>query len=69
MKTELRVSPHSVLAGQFVVEVWHDGQFIATVAGTDDPGVRVISKHPMSAAIVCDIPPMAIEIRIDKERQ
>jgi hypothetical protein len=45
MKAELRIAPHSVLPGQNVVEVWFADQFIATVAGADAPGVRVVSKY------------------------
>jgi hypothetical protein len=45
MKSELRVVPHSELPGQNVIEVWHDGEFIATVTGATGPGVRVISKY------------------------
>lgn len=49
MKAELRVKPHSVLPGVQIIEVWHDGRFVATVTGADGPGVRVISKHAMTA--------------------
>jgi hypothetical protein len=45
MKTELRAAPHSTLPGAAIVEVWHDGRFIATVVHSDGPGVRVISKY------------------------
>jgi hypothetical protein len=38
MKTELRLAPHSVLPGQSVVALWHDGQFIGTVTGAHGPG-------------------------------
>ncbi|HEV3440087.1 MAG TPA: hypothetical protein VG122_22155 [Gemmata sp.] len=50
MKTELRAVPHSIVPGATIFEVWHAGQFIATVTGADGPGVRVISKHPMQDA-------------------
>ena len=33
------------VAGQQVIELWHDGQFIGQVCGADGPGVRVITKH------------------------
>ena len=56
MKTELRVKPHSVLPGQSVIELWHDGQLIGTVAGADGPGVKIITKHPVEAAVVTDPP-------------
>lgn len=64
MKTELRLAEHSVLAGQQVIEIWHDGQFVGTVAGAEGPGVRVISKHPMKATFA----EMVVEVLIDKER-
>ncbi len=44
MKSLLSVNPHRVLPGEQVVEVWYGGVLIATVAGADGPGVRVISK-------------------------
>jgi hypothetical protein len=50
MKTELRLSPHALIAGQQVVEIWHDGKFIGEVTGADGPGVRVISKHPLMSS-------------------
>lgn len=49
MKTELRAKPHSVLTGAVIVEIWHDGHFLATVAGADGPGVRIITKHGITA--------------------
>jgi len=52
MKSELRLAEHSVLGGQCVVEIWHDGQFVGQVCGADGPGVRVLSKHPVSAQVV-----------------
>lgn len=51
MKTELRIAKHSVLPGQCVVEIWHGGQFIGQVCGADGPGVRVLSKHEVSAKV------------------
>ncbi len=50
MKTELRLAAHSVIPGQQVVEIWHDGQFIGQVTGADGPGVRIISKHPLMSS-------------------
>lgn len=47
-KTRLCVVPHSVLVGHFVVELWHGARLIGTVVGADGPGIRVISKYPMS---------------------
>jgi hypothetical protein len=49
MKTELRPKPHAVVKGVTVIELWHGGQFIGTIAGADGPGVRIITKHPMTA--------------------
>jgi hypothetical protein len=48
MRTELRVKPHTVLIGQSVYELWHNGEFIGQVTGADGAGVRVISKHPLT---------------------
>jgi hypothetical protein len=51
--TELRARPHHVRPGATVIEVWHDGQFVATVtaASADGPGVTVISKYPLAATV------------------
>jgi hypothetical protein len=43
MKTELRSKPHSMVPNQMVVEVWHDGQFLATIM--EGPGVKIVTKH------------------------
>ncbi len=48
-KTELRLKPHNLLPGVNVAEVWYDGALIGTVVGADGPGVRIISKHGLSA--------------------
>lgn len=48
-KSELRLDPHRVLNDALVIEVWHDGEFIAAVYGADGPGVRVVSKHRLHA--------------------
>jgi hypothetical protein len=64
MKTELRAVPHSIVPGATIFEVWHDGQFIATVTGADGPGVRVISKHPMQAKLVEGLPAV-VEVKIE----
>lgn len=45
MKAELKMKPHTILQGEYVFEVWWGNQMVATVAGADGPGVRVISKH------------------------
>jgi len=57
MKTELRVQPHS-LTPAAVVEVWHDGQMIATIDGSDGPGVRVVTKHELDVRL--DGGPLAV---------
>ena len=64
MKTELRAVPHSIVPGAVIFEVWHDGQFIATVTGADGPGVRVISKHPLEAKVVEEGLPKVVEVRV-----
>ncbi len=50
MKSELRLGPHAVIPDATVVEVWYDGEFVATVCGADGPGVRVVSKHRLVAS-------------------
>jgi hypothetical protein len=54
MKTKLRITQHSLLGGESVVEVWHNGAYVAEVTGADQPGVRIISKHPLSARRMTD---------------
>jgi hypothetical protein len=49
MKTELRIKPHAFLPGQTIIELWHEGQLIGTVAGADGPGVRIVTKHTIKA--------------------
>lgn len=49
MKTELRLRPHAVLAGENVIELWYHGQLIGTVTGADGPGVRVLSKYQIES--------------------
>jgi hypothetical protein len=63
MKTILKPVPHSTIAGVTILEVWHDGQFIATVTGAEGPGVRVISKHGMATMIVESVPNV-VEVKI-----
>jgi hypothetical protein len=46
-KSELKIVPHYIHPEQNVVEVWYEEKLVATVYGSDGPGVRVISKHPM----------------------
>ena len=48
MKAQLRLDPHCFLTGQTVIEVWYDGQMVGTIYGADGPGVRFISKHPLT---------------------
>jgi len=66
MKTELRAVPHSITPGVTIFEVWHAGQFIATVTGADGPGVRVISKHPMQTVLVIGHP-NEVEVKIQAD--
>jgi hypothetical protein len=54
MKTELRAEKYSVQAGQTIIELWHDGYFIGTVAGADGPGVKIITKHTVTAKAAPD---------------
>ena len=65
MKTILRLAPHSVLPGANVVELWHDGRLIGTVAGADGPGVRIISKYAAQVDVAGD---MVTEVRIDPSK-
>ncbi len=50
MKTQLRSVPHSILRDEVIIEIWHNGQFIGTIAGADGPGVRIISKYLTNSA-------------------
>ena len=54
MKTQLKLADHSVLAGQKIIEIWHDGRFIGQVVGADGPGVRVITKHEIRVGMMKD---------------
>ncbi len=70
MRTELRAVPHSIVPGATIFEVWHDGQFIATVTGADGPGVRVISKHAITARVVEGYPNEAeVSVQTTGERK
>ncbi len=51
MKAELRLSNHSVLPGQKIIEIWFDGEFVGQVAGAEGPGIRVLSKHQLEAEL------------------
>ena len=69
MKSELRLCDHTAIPGAKVVEVWYDGEFVATVTGADGPGVRVISKYLLEAvdlAPVTGVVPRAIQVVIIK---
>ena len=67
MKTILRAVPHSIAPGATIFEVWHDGQFIATITGAEGPGVRVISKHPMQTVVVEGHPnEVGVKIGVDE---
>lgn len=44
-KSELRVDMHKLTLGETVIEVWHEGEMVATVYGADGAGVRIITKH------------------------
>jgi len=65
MKAELRFVPHEVIHGQQVVEVWFDGKLVAAIYGADGPGVRVVSRFPMSVEVVNDALKV-VEVRIDR---
>jgi hypothetical protein len=54
MKTELRLTPHSILPGRTVIELWYDGQLIGTIAGANGPGVRVVTKDTIKAKAAPD---------------
>jgi len=62
MKTELRLSAHTVLAGEAVIELWHNGVFIGTVVGADGPGVRVVSKY--QKVVTREHDPLVTEVAI-----
>lgn len=46
---ELRTTPHLLLEGVYVTEVWHEGELIASIYPSVEPGVRIVSKHPLVA--------------------
>lgn len=69
MKTELRLKRHAFLPGAFVIEVYYNGIFLATVAGAEGPGLRIISKHelkplPERILMEADDPVKMIEVSI-----
>jgi len=65
VKSKLELNPHLEIDGEYVIEVTYNGQLIATVCGMDGPGVRVISRHPMSTNFrQYAIPPNVMEVRV-----
>lgn len=62
MKTELRLRPHTLLADTAVIDVYYDGDFIATVTGTDGPGVRVHSRYVLTATPDVSIPDVHVRV-------
>jgi hypothetical protein len=61
MKTELRVN------AQGAVELWHDGKPIGALAGSEGPGVQVISPYPMLPQWHAHEVQKWVEIRIASE--
>jgi hypothetical protein len=49
MKSKVRLQSHSVATGENVIEIWHEGTFLATIAGSVGPAVRIVTKHKMTA--------------------
>jgi hypothetical protein len=45
MKTTLKVSDHTILPGEKVVEIWWMDRLIGQITGADGPGVRIFSKY------------------------
>jgi hypothetical protein len=48
MKTKLRIGTHFVTEGEPVVELWWEDQLIGCVYGSESPGIRLVSKFPVS---------------------
>lgn len=48
MKTELRVTQHLVKEGEWVIELWYDGQFVGQIAATEGASVQILSKYKMT---------------------
>lgn len=61
MKTKLELSHHRVLAGENVVELWYNNQFIGTITGADGPGFRFISRH-----LSLETPPVIISTGLNE---
>lgn len=45
-KSNLKLSDHLIYSEEKTVEVWHEGELVASVYGADGPGIRVITKYP-----------------------
>jgi len=65
MGMEFRVSEHT-MTQKPMVEVWKDGEFIASIYGHDD-GLRVVSKYLDGVEHEVDVPPsIVIKLSIRK---
>jgi hypothetical protein len=51
MRSELRIGRHTIRAGEPVIEIWFEGEFIGEITAAEGPGVRVISKHLIGAHV------------------
>lgn len=47
---EFRLDRSSTRPGRPVIEVFHNGRFVATVTPDDECGVRVLSKYAMTVS-------------------
>jgi len=61
---EFRVVPHHFLPGVSVIEVWEDGQFLATLTPGKGGELRVISKHGLGCEHTGDMAPGVLLVRI-----
>lgn len=68
MRSELKLVPHSALSGDSAIEVWYGGQFIAAVYGAVGPGVRVVSKHRLTATAETGVPSVVLVDVLDGSR-
>lgn len=65
-KSHLKMDSHILLEEQETVEIWYEGQFVASVYGGEGPGLRIMSKHPMEVVEGgLDNVVGVIEIRVD----
>lgn len=65
-KSYLKLSDHLIHSEEKTIEVWHEGELVASVYGADGPGIRVITKYPydvVRGGIVET--PNIVEIRIE----